>query len=619
MRQAEPEECAHTRGMPPASMAALAGMMVLGLACTARVTGGGASSGGSGGGSSQAGGTTVSGGTGGALSTGSGGNTTSGSGSVSGSGSGSGSGSSSGTGGGSGGTTVVLDCSQPTPGPAPVRRLTRFEYSNTVRDLLGDATQPGDQLPAELKGNGFNNDAISLTTPRLLVDAYQSVARDIAGRATKDAATLAKTTNSCDTTKMTEDKCAQAFVTDFGGRAFRRPLDSTESAAILGVYKTIRAGSTYTDGIAAVIEMVLQSPQFLYRPEFGVPVTGKPLARIQGYEMASRLSFMLWGTTPDKTLLDAAKAGQLATADQVLTQAKRMIDDPHAKDVAHFFHDTWLGINGIDGLQRDATWFPTYSPTLAALFRQETEQFMDYIIWSGQGDLATMFTAPFTFLNGPLSKFYGFGNVTGDAFQRVSTDGKQRGGLLTQAGILMATTPGSHNNPVKRGKFIYTQLLCGTVPDPPPALMVKEPTPDPTLTMRELFIAHKTDVSCSACHTRLDPIGFGLENYNGVGLWQDTDNNKPVDASGVLPDKDVAGTFTGAIELENKLAKSQDVQNCYVGQWLTFAYGRVESPDDACNRASLQGAFTSAKGNIRQLLLALTQTDAFLYRPAAQP
>lgn len=536
-----------------------------------------------------------------------------------GNGPGSGGSSSSPTGaGGNGNSVVQLDCSQPNPGPAPVRRLTRFEYSNTVRDLLGDTTSPGMQLPPEIKGNGFSNDALSITTPRLLVDAYQSVAHDVAARATKDAATLVKTTG-CDTSKMSETACAQSFINSFGTRAFRRPVDSTESTAMLGVYNAIRPSSTYADAIAAVIEMVLQSPQFLYRPEFGVPISGNSsLLKITGYEMATRLSFLFWGTVPDQTLLDAAKNGQLDSKDQVLTQATRMIDDPRTKDVAHFFHDTWLGINGIDNTPRDTTWFPTYTPSLAGMFRQETEQYLDYVIWQGKGDLASLYTAPVTFLNGALSTFYGFGNVTGDAFQMVATDGKQRAGILTQASILSATTPGSHNNPVVRGKFIYTQLLCGTVPDPPAGLVVTEPTSDPTLTMRELFEMHRAAATCAACHQRLDPIGFGLEHYNGVGLWQDTDNNKPIDATGNIPDTDAKGTFDGAIALGQKLAASNDAQNCYVGQWLAFAYGRVESPDDACNRQSLQNAFSKANGNIKQLMLSLTQTDAFLYKPAAQ-
>jgi hypothetical protein len=296
-----------------------------------------------------------------------------------------------------------------------------------------------------------------------------------------------------------------------------------------------------------------------------------------------------------------------------------MLDDGHAKDVSHFFHNTLLGINGIDGLQRDATVFPLYKPELATSFREETEQFMDYTIWKGKGDLASVFTAPYTFLNATLSKYYGIGSVTGTAYEMVATDGKRRAGVLTQASFLAATTPGAHNNPVVRGKFIFQKMLCGVVKDPPPALMVKEPPADSTRTTRERFEAHRTDPSCIACHQSLDPIGYGLENYNGIGLWQDTDNGKQIDASGEFPPtKDTAGPFVGPIELGQKLAASQDAQNCYVGNWLTFAYGRVESTEDACNRSSLESVFKAEKGNIKKLMLALTQTDAFLYRPIAQ-
>jgi hypothetical protein len=172
---------------------------------------------------------------------------------------------------------------------------------------------------------------------------------------------------------------------------------------------------------------------------------------------------------------------------------------------------------------------------------------------------------------------------------------------------------------VVRGKFIYQKLLCGTIPDPPASLMVKEPEFDPTRTTRERFEVHRVDPNCMGCHQALDPIGYGLENYNGIGLWQDMDNGKPIDASGIIPaTKDAAGPFVGAIELGKKLAASQDAQNCYVGNWLTFAYGRVESSEDACNRSSLQSVFKAEKGNIKKLMLALTQTDAFLYRPIAQ-
>ncbi len=230
-----------------------------------------------------------------------------------------------------------------------------------------------------------------------------------------------------------------------------------------------------------------------------------------------------------------------------------------------------------------------------------------------------MMTGSFTFLNAALAKFYGIPGITGDTFQRVDLDKTRRAGILTQASLLTSTTPGSHNNPVVRGKFVYTKILCGQVPDPPVGLMVKEPAADPTRTTRERFVAHRTSATCAGCHVRLDSIGFGFEHYDGVGLWQDLDNGKPIDDSGNVPDTDAAGDFKGAVELTSKIAASNDAHDCYVGQWLNFAYGRLEQNEDACTHASLAKAFTTSKGNVKELLLALTQTDAFLYRPLANP
>jgi hypothetical protein len=364
---------------------------------------------------------------------------------------------------------------------------------------------------------------------------------------------------------------------------------------------------------------VLQLPQFLYRVELGTAAGVANLSRPTSSEMASRLSYLLWGSMPDQALLDAAKADQLTTKEQVLAQAQRMLEDPRAREVVRFFHDTLYGINGLDGLQRDATFFPTYTPALASLFRQETEQYLDNIVWDGGGDFGTIFTGNYSFVNETLAKFYGIAGVTGDAFQRVNLDPAKRAGILTQASLLTTTTPGSHTNPVARGKFIFTKLLCGTVPDPPPALMVKEPEADPTRTTRERFMAHRTNPSCASCHSMLDGIGFGLDHYDGVGLWQELDNGKPIDDTGNVPSGDAAGDFKGAIELGQKIANSQDARNCYVGQWLSFAYGRLEQAGDACTRQQLVEAFKSSNGNVKQLLVALTQSDDFLYRPAASP
>ncbi len=522
-------------------------------------------------------------------------------------------------GGSGGGAPPAVTCLAPAPGAAPIRRLTRFELSNTLRDLLGDTTKSGDRLPPELKGNGFSNDAASLTTSRVLVDAYRTIADDLATAVTKDAAALAKLT-TCDVAGQGEEACAHAFVTDFGKKAFRRPLTAAESAAFYGVYVAGKEGATHAAGLKAVIQMALQSPQFLYRVEVGVQVPGKTVWRPTSIEMATRLSYLIWGSTPDARLLDVAAQNQLDTPEQVKAQAELMLQDARAHDVLRYFTNTLYGIGGLDGLERNAAMFPTFNAGLGPLFRQETERFIDDVVWNGAGDFATLFNASYSFVNGPLATFYGLPGVSGDAFQRVERDPARRLGLLSHASVLTSTTPGSRNNPVVRGKFIFEEILCGHVPSPPVGLNVKEPPADPTRTTRERFTAHREMEPCKSCHVMLDPIGFGLENFDGVGLWRDTENSKPVDASGELPQSvDIAGAFVGPAELAKKIAGSQDAQRCFADKWLSFAYGRVPGDGDACSKSQLEGAFQGAKGNVKALLLAATQTDDFLYLPAPTP
>jgi len=528
-------------------------------------------------------------------------------------------GSAAGASGGGTSTPPAPVCTAPAPGPAPIRRLTRFELNNTLRDLkLTSTATAASTLPAELKGNGFSNDAATITSTRSLVDAYRSIANTLATAATKDAASVAALTSACDTKAMGEDACAQAFIKAFGQKAYRRPLTDPEQTALTVAYTAGKTGATYLAGLEAVIEMALQTPQFLYRVEVGVPVPGKSVRRPTSYEMATRLSYSLWGSMPDERLMGVAAASGLDTPEQVQAQAKLMLQDDRAKALLHYFTNTLYGIGGSDSLVRDAATFPTYNTNLGPLFRQESEAFIDDVVWKNSGDFATLWSAPYSFVNGPLAAFYGDTGVTGDAFVKVPRDPARRAGLLTQASILAATTPGAHNDPVVRGKFIYEQLLCNTVPSPPVGLVVKPPPEDATRTTRERFTAHRVVEPCKSCHVMLDPIGFGLENFDGVGLWREIDNGKPVDPSGELPPgSDIAGPFPNAVALAKKIASSDMARSCFADKWLSFAYGRVVGDGDACSKSQLETAFRTANGNIQALLVAATQTDDFLYLPGA--
>jgi hypothetical protein len=508
-------------------------------------------------------------------------------------------------------------------GPSPMRRLTRFEYDNTVRDLLGDEARPARAFPPEELGNGFGNDATSLTVSRLLAEQYAVAARGLSERLLADRPRFIATLG-CGPADD-EATCARGFIERFGARAWRRPLAAEERDRLFALYGRLRAlPQTFDEAAGGVIQAMLQAPQFLYRVELGTPVAGDAkLMKVGQYEMASRLSYFLWGSMPDAPLFAEAEAGRLGTAAEVRAQAERMLGDARARQVVRYFNRTLFGLAGIQGISKSTELFPAFTSQVPSLLQEETERFLDDVIWDGAGDLKTLLTAPYSFMNADLARYYGVDArpdaPKGTAFERVSLDPTRAAGLLTQAGLMASLTPGTQTNPVLRGLFVRRTLLCSAPPPPPPALMVREPEPDPTLTTRERFRAHSDNKDCAACHKFLDPIGFTFEHYDAIGRWRDTDNGRPVDTSGEIFGTDVAGPVKDAVQLAGKLASSRAVESCMVGHWLTFGYGRRETPDDACTRARLEQAFTASGGRFRDLLIALTQTDAFLYRPAELP
>ena len=332
--------------------------------------------------------------------------------------------------------------------------------------------------------------------------------------------------------------------------------------------------------------------------------------------MASRLSFMLWRTMPDDQLFGAAQAGALSTPDQIAAQVTRMLQDPRARAMVADFHDQWLRVGAIATVEKDRTIFPAFDASVAGLMQQETRAFLDHVVWDDDGTLATLFGAPYSFMNATLAGYYGETGVSGAALVKVDLDPARHAGLLTQGGLLSLLAKGNQTSPVHRGKFVREQLLCQQLPPPPPDIQIKPPDLSPTLTTRERFTQHAADNACSPCHRLMDPIGLGFENFDGAGKFRTMENGQPVDASGRVEQADavVAGDFNGVADLGRKLAQSADVQRCVSTQWFRYAYGRAETDADACSLATLQTRFVSSGANVRELLVALTQTDAFLYR-----
>ncbi len=527
-----------------------------------------------------------------------------------------------GTAGGSGSTTpgsgfdTKSECQRLgtglNPGPSPLRRLTREEYDNTVAELANDASNPGKDFPPEARALGFNNIADAQTVTTLLAEAYKSAAEGIAERATKNVSALL----GC---SETDNTCVDGFIQRFGSRAYRRPLAADEAQRLHAVYAWGQANTTALDGVRMVMEVLLQSPDFLYRPELGAAQAAPGVLHLSSYEMATRLSYLFRGSLPDQILLDEAAADRLKTPDQVRTQAERLLAAPRARETFKSFHRQWLDLEQVGNLERDSASYAGYTDAIPGLLKLETESFVDHVIFEDGGKLKTLLTAPYTFANNALATFYGLAAPAGDAFALVATNATQRKGLLTQGSLLALHSKPLQSSPVNRGKFVRESLLCQFLPPPPANLVITPPELDPSLTTRQRFAQHAADPSCSGCHEQMDPLGLGFEHFDAVGRWRDTENNLPIDATGRLVRSDVDGNFDGAVALADKLANSEQVADCMMKEWARFSLGRSETVEDACTLERTKTKFAAAGHDIKQLVLALTQTDAFLYRKVVVP
>jgi hypothetical protein len=503
-------------------------------------------------------------------------------------------------------------CTTTEPFRSPLRRLTRVEYNNTVRDLLGDTTAPADRFPPDEVSNGFSNNAAVLSVSPLLAEKYQEAAEALAATAVQNLTGLV----GCDPVRMGEEPCARQFIDRFGRRAYRRPLAAPETDRLVKVYAAARVGASFARGIEVTLRAMLQSPSFLYRLEISPARPGEKIARLGGYEVATRLSYFLWGTMPDDRLFVAAEKNELASADQVARMARTLLDDPRARRAASEFYRQWLGLGALDTVVKDAQVYPDLTPELRAAMKAETPAFVENLLWSGDRKLTTLLTSSQAFVTPALARLYGVAPATGP----VTLPAAQRAGILTQAGVMAVYALPDQSSPVHRGKFIREQVLCQELPPQPPNLMVSAPEVDPRRSTRERFRQHAEDAACSVCHQLMDPLGFGFEEYDGIGRFRSMDGGRPVDASGsLLNTRDADGPFRGARELAERLSRSAEVRDCVATQLYRYAFGRLDGPGDGCSLRSLREAFAASGGDLREMIVAVTRTEAFLSRPVEAP
>ena len=587
----------------PGSLSVLFAVCSVAFGCSNTVTGeaAGDAAGTSGSSSSGTGGATAGGSSGGASS-GASGSSSAGTG---------GFGGNSGT-AGTGGTgappPLVLDS-----GRVVLRRLNGPEYNNTVRDLLGTSLRPTDKIvEGDESAEGFDTvgDALSMQLSRF--EVLEQGATELVDELFTQPATSARRTAVLVCTDAASETCQRQILTGFARRAFRRPVADLEITNLLGLIQKARtAGNSADDSLKAGLRAVLISPHFLYMVE-RTPAAAGVAVPVNAHELATRLSYLLWSSMPDAELFAAADDGTLAS-DPVALQAEtaRMLQDAKASQLTENFAGQWLTLRRLKLFAPSPQTFPNFSMALRDAAVEETERFLAALI-QDNAPLETLVTADFSFVNGSLGQYYGV-SASGADFQRVSLSATPRVGILGQLSFLGATSHPAVTSPSKRGLWVLEQLLCEPPNPPPPDVDIPSfDEPVPGQTVRQRLEKHREREECAGCHAEIDPVGFGLENFDAVGAYRELDNALPVDATGTFRDTD----FSGAKELAELVATDPRLAGCVARQLLTYAVGRTFITPEGKNYSTALAAHARASGRtgFRDMIDAVVQSEAFRTR-----
>jgi len=491
----------------------------------------------------------------------------------------------------------------------PLGRLDAVQWLQTVRDLTGDVDfdAPLDDDPGD----------ITERTVRQLRDASEMVVYR--------RAEWTEEVFPCDTSGSEDMACLDAFVDGFVSKAFRRPVTAEDKQWLGDVYASARAEGTFEEAMNVVLQVVLQAPQLVYKYEAGVSDDDAETRRLTDYEVATRLSYFLWGTTPDDALLAAAGNGELQQNDGLRAQAERLLADPRAEAVVQRFVSQWLQLDGgvlhhpLEDVSKDDTLFPEFSPELLAAMRIETEAFVRRTFFDEGGSFADLLTADYAYVNGPLADLYGVeGPTDADTWEWVTLPDDQRAGLLTRAAFLTVLSTKTVTAPIRRGVWVVKEALCNKLGTPPPNAndvdVDGNATEGEEVSVRDDVIAKTSGTDCQGCHSVINPIGFTFESYDALGRWQtqEVTSGLPVDSSGELIGSDVDGPVSGALDLSQKLAESAEVRGCFSGRWVETALSAADLELDDCSATTIEDAFNET-GNMRELILAIIQSDAFRY------
>lgn len=405
-------------------------------------------------------------------------------------------------------------------------------------------------------------------------------------------------------------KAAEASLASFARKAFRRPVRPEELQRLMKLFEIAdKQGDKFEQAMKLPLKAILVSPHFLFRIEED-PKNPNDAKAITEFELATRLSYFLWSTMPDDELNKLAEKGELRNPGVMQSQVKRMLRDPKAKELTKNFAGQWLMLRNILSLSPDPNTFRTWDESLRSSIIRETELFFEHIVQEDRNVLEFL-DADYTFLNDRLSWHYAVPGVKGSEFRKVKLPDARRGGLVTQSSILLVTSNPTRTSPVKRGKWVYENILGLTAPPAAPDVPELEKTVLKG-TLRQRMEQHRSNPSCAGCHEKLDPLGFGLENFDGIGKWRDLDEGIKIDSTGVLPD---GAKFDGPAELRKVLLGKADLfRRCLSEKLLTYSLGRGLEYYDKCVLDDLVKKLKNGEDRFSSLILAIVETDAFQKR-----
>lgn len=521
--------------------------------------------------------------------------------------------------------TPADPCEVRTVPTQPLRRLSATQYENHLADLFGPDSPllAGSTFPPTVITEGFRNDADANTVNTTQSNAIEDNAERIAAAIIANPEPVLRSLMpncalSAPPADLEIDGCVDDFIRDFGARAYRRPLTSSETTIARGVYDAVRAEQAAALAWASVVQFFVQSPALLYRVERGTPAVNG-LVQLTSWEMASRLSFLFTNSGPDPILTQAAADDRLRTPEDIAVQARRLMDSPRFSEVMTDFHSDWLHLYEA-ARGKDLTVFPYYTPELQASLQREPAEVIQSVL-DGEGTLSSLLGTTELPVDPVLASYYGADapDATAESWSVVPVPNRR--GLLTLASVQAALAAEAQSNPIHRGNFFRTSVLCAPQLSLPPNVDTSGPLEATAgeATARQRLAPLTSSSDCAGCHRQINPIGLAFENFDGAGRWRETENGEPIDPSGTLTLDGEEISYSTPSELAAHFAASPTVEACYATQWFRAAAGRSDTPDDACSLQTLETTFAESGGDIRELMVALTQTDAFRFRREEAP